>query len=398
MNINFPEIMAGCNSRKASIAKDGASSNYSVKQDADSNNTAYPIIFTGTNVKYTAKNSQKTQIKSTQNTYKKLAQILKERFRDYDSLDKLDYGAGLGHSKTILGAETYEPYARGYKPDYVKPGDITKKYDIITNLYVLNVIKDLKTRNNVVKHIGELLKPGGEAYISVRPKTDVDAIKSGIPCGDGVLTSIGTFQKGFTSIELQEYVKHILGDGYKVEKTKFSSGVDVVVTKSKEIEPAKKVKKYSIPPRSKEYGVGKVMGSQVYLHKEYENVLKNDGLNLAKSSIPADFTYDIICYDKKDKSFSFISSPDFNTANEPVRGDAYKVKPSETVKYVKPPKDPLIYHHKWLFVKDDYAGFDVEASKKRSEHWTSLDNIDSSRIGRKSYWEKHKIPKITAKE
>jgi len=34
-----------------------------------------------------------------------------------------------------------------------------------------------------------------------------------------------------------------------------------------------------------------------------------------------------------------------------------------------PVGDPLIYHDKWLFVADDYAGFDVAASKRRSAAW-----------------------------
>ena len=51
------------------------------------------------------------------------------------------------------------------------------------------------------------------------------------------------------------------------------------------------------------------------------------------------------------------------------------------------PSDPFIYHHKWLFVKDDYDGFDVEESKTRSRAWMALTDIDRTRIGKKSYWE-----------
>jgi hypothetical protein len=53
--------------------------------------------------------------------------------------------------------------------------------------------------------------------------------------------------------------------------------------------------------------------------------------------------------------------------------------------------DPLIWHHKWEFVSDDYTGFDVEQSKERSLQWKSKigTNKDiSNRIGRLSYWRK----------
>jgi len=56
--------------------------------------------------------------------------------------------------------------------------------------------------------------------------------------------------------------------------------------------------------------------------------------------------------------------------------------------------DPDIYHHKWLFVADDYQGFDVVASKTRSEQWIALGDVDRSRIGRKSYWEERVVPQL----
>lgn len=59
------------------------------------------------------------------------------------------------------------------------------------------------------------------------------------------------------------------------------------------------------------------------------------------------------------------------------------------------PADPYIYHHKWLFVADDYRGFDVAESKARSEQWIALGDVDRSRIGRKSYWEASVVPRIS---
>ncbi len=58
------------------------------------------------------------------------------------------------------------------------------------------------------------------------------------------------------------------------------------------------------------------------------------------------------------------------------------------------PADPYIYHHKWLFVDDDYRGFDVAESKARSVQWIGLGDVDRSRIGRKSYWENYVVPRL----
>ena len=52
-----------------------------------------------------------------------------------------------------------------------------------------------------------------------------------------------------------------------------------------------------------------------------------------------------------------------------------------------------IYHHKWLFVKDDYKGFNVDNSVKRSMAWLPLrkenkiKNVNWSSIGRQKTWD-----------
>ena len=61
---------------------------------------------------------------------------------------------------------------------------------------------------------------------------------------------------------------------------------------------------------------------------------------------------------------------------------------------MEPPSDPYIYHHKWLFVADDYDGFDVEESKSRSDAWLALPQVDKSRIGRACYWHTHVVRRL----
>ena len=70
------------------------------------------------------------------------------------------------------------------------------------------------------------------------------------------------------------------------------------------------------------------------------------------------------------------------------------VRADGTVQRRAVPSDPPIYHHKWLFVDDDYPGFDVAQGKLRSAAWLALPDVDKSRIGRRSYWQTHVVPRL----
>jgi hypothetical protein len=106
----------------------------------------------------------------------------------------------------------------------------------------------------------------------------------------------------------------------------------------------------------------------------------------------------VVKLDTRTGSVSFIACPDFDTAEEPTVGAVMTVRHDGTTRSRSQLADPHIYHHKWLFVDDDYAGFDVEASKVRSAVWLALDNVDKSRIGTKSYWEKRVVPRLDSSE
>jgi hypothetical protein len=150
--------------------------------------------------------------------------------------------------------------------------------------------------------------------------------------------------------------------------------------------------------RSSRYGVGKEIGGAVYIHREYESVLPAEALQRAKEVVPAVLggdPYTLIKYDKKTGALTFIWCQDFDTVDEPTMGIAVLCTPDETkyggyrLKVMFPPKDPWIYHHKWLMVRDDYAGFNVLSSKQRTDQIERLKKtrgLDSARIGKLSYW------------
>lgn len=138
--------------------------------------------------------------------------------------------------------------------------------------------------------------------------------------------------------------------------------------------------------RSSKFGVGKEIGGAVYIHKEYAHVLPDD-LRQYESAVHQqypDFEYTIIKYDLRGQGVSFLLSPDFDTANEPLITEYVTVKPDGST---KKGKSKTIYHHKWLFVKDDYKGFNVEESIQRSRDWLAIPDINFSRIGSsRDYW------------
>ncbi len=150
-----------------------------------------------------------------------------------------------------------------------------------------------------------------------------------------------------------------------------------------------------LPKKSTSFGVGKEIGGAIYIHKSSEGHFGSE-LEAAKRFLPQDFEYEIVKKNLKTAEFSFIQSTDFDSDDEPSVGDSILVKADGSIKPRKQPMDPEIYHHKWLFVDDEYRGFDIESSRQRSIAWMALSDIDKRRIGKKSYWEQNVLPRLEA--
>jgi len=147
----------------------------------------------------------------------------------------------------------------------------------------------------------------------------------------------------------------------------------------------------SLPKKSKRFGIGKEIGGAVYLHREYESFL-GVVVESAKQYLPTGYEYDVVKINLKSSAISFIKCEEFDSADEPELDDSIIVHADGRTRRRSKAKDPEIYHHKWLFVSDDYAGFDVEASRRRSLAWKDLDGLDKRRIGKKSYWVEKVLP------
>lgn len=151
--------------------------------------------------------------------------------------------------------------------------------------------------------------------------------------------------------------------------------------------------KVVLPKRCSKHGVGKRIGGAVYVHRQYGDVL-GEAVATAKATLPSGFDYTVIKHNESNGNVSFIHCPDFDTADEPSTGNYAVVGADGTIKLHSALADPYIYHHKWLFVAEDYQGFDVDQSQERSAAWMSLDNVDKSLIGRASYWNNEVVPRL----
>ena len=145
----------------------------------------------------------------------------------------------------------------------------------------------------------------------------------------------------------------------------------------------------------------KVVGTAKYAHKSNVTELVNKCftkdaekqmfLQFLDKAIYNGYAFDVIKYDKG--SVTLITSPDWNTANEPIVGYCYRwnLKDWLSIAWVHPvvrKNFKQIYHNKWMFVASDYKGFDIAQAKRRSELWNSLPDIKEvkNKIGYKEFW------------
>ena len=145
------------------------------------------------------------------------------------------------------------------------------------------------------------------------------------------------------------------------------------------------------------WGVGKDIGGFVYLHRMYVRGLPD---NIRARIVDAENhiyeagfhinQFNTVKIGKNVDNITFILSPDFDTEPEPTSAE-WVLWNGETV---RTGKSNQIWHHKWLWVKDDYPAFDVEESVQRSQEWLKIPDIEFSRIGKRETWERDYVPKI----
>ena len=153
------------------------------------------------------------------------------------------------------------------------------------------------------------------------------------------------------------------------------------------------------PIKRSSWGVGKDIGGFVYFHKMYLNAIPEsrqaivwDAYNKIHEVNGDEPEFNVIKVSKDKPIVSFISSPDFDTEPEPTVGSYINVNTDNDT--IKSGKSNSIWHHKWLWVKDDYTGFDVQESMERSKQWLQQKDVDFSRIGKREFWDKTVASKL----
>jgi len=146
--------------------------------------------------------------------------------------------------------------------------------------------------------------------------------------------------------------------------------------------PPVRTAKGTIIRRWRGTGVGKRVGSHLYLHGGHalEAIAKikardpDVGLRMELAlahrikEFPA-FRFRCVRLDLEWGYVRFDQAPDFDTAREPRVGWWLEVRHDG---YVRKGESDAIWHHKWLWVKDGYPGFDVAASRAWSARYAPL--------------------------
>lgn len=137
------------------------------------------------------------------------------------------------------------------------------------------------------------------------------------------------------------------------------------------------------------YGVGKRVGSKIYFHKSvWDKIVPEDVWNRALEVLEINkmklIWFQTVCYDFKQPNIvRFDTCPGFNFQEEPMVGHMFFVNVSFGV--VTDKYNNQIYHHKWLWVTEDYDGFDVHESYEWSKLW--LSKLPETASGRPYLWE-----------
>jgi hypothetical protein len=191
-------------------------------------------------IKFSTDKGHPTQRANTKATYikfyDKITSSLVTIGKDLDDLKGLDYSAGLGIGSVTLrglGAniDSYEPFPHNAAEDITYSGLNSlpdKTYDYIINSAVLNVVEQ-DIRDSIVFDIWNHLAPGGVAVFGVRSKTDVLGAKSAYIInaenGEVIDRMRGSYQKGFTSSELFQYIGKLLPEAALTQITGLSQVV-----------------------------------------------------------------------------------------------------------------------------------------------------------------------------
>jgi DNA phosphorothioation-associated putative methyltransferase len=117
----------------------------------------------------------------------------------------LDYGCGRGGDVVRLRELGYT--VTGWDPAFA-PGSPLAPADVVNLGYVVNVIESPEERRETLRRAWQLAR----SALVIAARLDWEARGRGSrPCGDGIVTAKGTFQKFYTQFELKSWIESALG-------------------------------------------------------------------------------------------------------------------------------------------------------------------------------------------
>lgn len=142
------------------------------------------------------------------------------------------------------------------------------------------------------------------------------------------------------------------------------------------------------------YLVGKSLGKHTWVHVSALNTIEHEFKSIILSVTNSD--YCVVRLEKDSSSFQLSLCRNFDAQREPVitghrTYDIINSKAHLLKEVVYKSENPLVFHHKHLFVSYDYKGFDVKSAVDWSLYWKSKlpsKREISSRIGRVKGWNK----------
>ncbi|MEV0194873.1 methyltransferase domain-containing protein [Nonomuraea sp. NPDC050691] len=94
--------------------------------------------------------------------------------------------------------------------------DLRPLYDVIIVTHVLEFIENRRKREKILKTLARHLAPKGKLLLSLRGWSDVNAARKREKSGDGVITGLGTWTRGYS---LDEAIHLIASAGLSVSES-----------------------------------------------------------------------------------------------------------------------------------------------------------------------------------
>jgi hypothetical protein len=324
---------------------------------------------------------------------------------------RYDLGIEFMREKNIANM-VYDPFNR----DIMHNFDIVERVrgtppDSVTIPNVLNVVAEKAIQSDIMRQAAKAVKKDGTVYIQIyvgdskrvgrvtkEKKGEPSTWQNNAPLKD----YLGVVSEWFDDVSIVK-MPYVTKEGK-------NSTVDMIVANGpKEVQgetmwgngapsepfmiPSLWTKTSDLRRGTTNIRMGKHIDQKYHVHKDYftEKYFPKDIVAKFKrdrKKVP--FEFNAVQWNPKTGRLRFDEAPDFDTADEPTVGRMWDSESNEIT------SSDFIWHHKWMWVGDNYQGFGdaigLSESKSRSKQWHHmLPKGQRSKTGTKDLWEPTKL-------